>query len=125
MKYVTIQVPEGSMIIPPGARKEFIICAANLYNDGQKYIHEPKNVNLGFVTCGRRHHNCIAAFAKRVGFPYNERAEEIMRTEQQGFLTSTDRWVDRLEALQIARDAGQLITGDGNEKLGLFSEDLY
>lgn len=48
-----------------------------------------------------------------------------MRTEQQGFITNTDRWVDRLEALKIAKEANQLITGEGNEKLGLFSEDLY
>ena len=60
-----------------------------------------------------------------VGFPYDEKGLELMRTEQQGFITNTDRWVDRLEALKIAKEANQLITGDGNEKLGLFSEDLY
>ena len=30
-----------------------------------------------------------------------------------------------IEALKIAKQANQLITGDGNERLGLFSEDLY
>ena len=105
--------------------KEFILCAANYYNDGIKYDHSCKNIKTGFVICGRRHHNCIATFAKMVGFPYDEKGHELMRTEQQGFITNTDRWVDRLEALKIAKEANQLITGEGNESLGLFSEDLY
>ncbi len=106
-------------------KKEFILCAANYYDDGIENTHSCKNIKTGFVICGRRHHNCIATFAKMVGFPYDENGIKLMQTEQQGFITNTDRWVDRLEALKIAKEANQLITEEGNEKLGLFSEDLY
>lgn len=105
--------------------KEYILCAANRYDDGQKREFNPKNVRTGFVVCGRRHHNCISTFAQIVGFPYNDEAKRIMRTEVQGFITNTDRFVSRMEALKIAREANQIITEDGNDKIGLFSEDLY
>ena len=106
--------------------KEFIICAANYYNDGQKYEGQPLGTpTTGFVVCGRRHHNCIFIFAKIVGFPYDENGLRIMRTEVQGFLTNTNRFVTRKQALEIARNANQIITGEGNHRLGLFSEDLY
>lgn len=106
-------------------RPEYILCAANHYDDGKEYAHSPRNILTGFVICGRRHNNCIAIFAQMVGFPYDENGRKLQQTERQGFITSTNRFVDRHEALKIARAAGQLITGDGNENLGLFSEDLY
>jgi len=106
--------------------KEYILCAANYYNDGKKHTFSPRNIETGFVVCGRRHHNCIQTFAQIVGFPYDEKGLELMRTEEQGFLTNLDRYVDRLEALEIARNANQLLDGEGvNEKIGLFSENLY
>jgi len=105
--------------------KEYILCAANYYNDGNKNVHTCRNIKEGFVICGRRHHNCIAIFALMRGFPYSEESHKLMATEIQGFITNTDRFVDRLEALEIARAANQLITGEGNSRLGLFSEDLY
>ncbi len=39
--------------------KEYILSAANYYNDGKKHEHQPNNIEIGFVVCGRRHHNCI------------------------------------------------------------------
>ena len=105
--------------------KETILCAANHYDDGVHYSHSPLNIKSGFVICGRRHFNCIAIFAKMVGFPYDENGLKLMRTEEQGFITNTNRWVDRLEALEIAKAANQVITGEGNSNIGLFSEDLY
>lgn len=105
--------------------KEYILCAANHYDDGKENTHTCKNIKTGFVVCGRRHHNCISIFAKIVGFPYDEKGNELMKTEVQGFITNTDRFVDRLEALEIARAANQIITGEGNPHIGLFSEDLY
>lgn len=89
---------------------ERIICAANYYDDGQEHHHQPRNIKTGFVVCGRRHHNCIATFAMIVGFPYDERGRQLMNTEEQGFLTSTDMFVTRLKALEIARAAGQLFS---------------
>jgi hypothetical protein len=56
-----------------------------------------------------------------VGFPYDENGLKLMNTEEQGFLTNTDRFVDRKEAGQIAFDAGQI----KEETKRLFSEDLY
>ena len=105
---------------------EYIICAANYYNDGIEHHHQPRNIEIGFVVCGRRHHNCITTFAMIVGFPYDEKGIEVMRTEEQGFLTNTDRFVDRLEALEIARKANQLKPDERvNEVIGLYSENLY
>ena len=105
--------------------KEFIICAANYYDNGEEQSFSPRNTKTGFVVCGRRHHNCINIFSRIVGFPYDEKGLELLRTEVQGFLTNKDRFVTRLEALEIARESGQIITGEGNPVLGLFSEDLY
>ena len=102
-------------------KKEYILCAANHYDDGEKQIHGPKNIESGFVICGRRHHNCISVFAKMVGFPYDENGFKLMNTEEQGFLTNTDRFVSREEAAEIAFAAGQI----KEQTTRLFSEDLY
>lgn len=102
-------------------KKEYILCAANHYDDGEKQIHGPKNIESGFVICGRRHHNCISIFAKMVGFPYDEKGLKLMNTEEQGFLTNTDRFVSREEAAKIAFESGQI----KKETTRLFSEDLY
>ncbi len=108
--------------------KERILCAANYYNDGKVYTFKPKNVIKGFVVCGRRHHNCIHTFAQIVGFPYSPEAMVIHNTEIQGFLTNTDRFVDRKEAYKIAFEADQIIgpnKGYPENAIGLTSEDLY
>ena len=105
---------------------ERILVAANHYDDGIEHHGMPRNIKTGFVVCGRRHHNCIAMFALMVGFPYDERGLKLMNTEEQGFLTNTDRFVTRLEALEIAKNANQLKEDEGvNERIGLYSENLY
>ncbi len=108
--------------------EERILCAANYYQDGIVHGAQPKNISNGFITCGRRHHNCIGTFALIVGFPYNEKAHEIHRTEVQGFLTSTNLFVDRKEAYRIAFNANQIKgpnKGQQENSIGLTSEDLY
>lgn len=108
--------------------KERIICAANWYDDRVTRLHKPINITTGFVTCGHRHHNCINTFAQIVGFPYNEEAMDIHKTEVQGFLTNTNRFVDRKEAYKIAFEADQIIgpnKGCPENTIGLTSEDLY
>ena len=108
--------------------KEFILCAANYYQDGLIHVHQPKNISNGFITCGRRHHNCIGTFALIVGFPYTEEGHKIHNTEVQGFLTNTNLFVDRKEAFKIARDANQIQgpnKGQQENFIGLTSEDLY
>lgn len=99
--------------------REYILCSAIHYDDGKEYIHQPRNIATGFVICGRRHHNIINTLAQVFGRETKDRTG-------QGFLTNTDRFVDRKEAYIIAKNANQL-----NNKLHdqsnpqLISEDLY
>lgn len=99
--------------------KEYILCAAIHYVDeGCIYAHQPKNIKTGFVVTGRRHHNCFTTVSiLRDGKPYSG-VNKI-----QGFLTNTDRFVDRKEAYIIAKDAGQIL--NESSKPPLMSEDLY
>lgn len=101
---------------------EYILCAANYYNDGIEYAHSPTNIKTGFVVCGHRHHNCIQTFAQIVEFPYDNKALKLQRTEVQGFLTNKNRFVDREDAARIAFISGQ-IKDPNLEKL--YSENLY
>lgn len=101
--------------------KEYILCAANHYDDKKEHVFAPKNIKSGYVVCGHRHHNCITMFAMIVGFPYSHEAQILHNTEVQGFLTNTNRFVDRKEAGQIAFDAKQTDTLIKK----LHSEDLY
>lgn len=97
-------------------KPEYIICAAVWFMDGNKHVHQPNNIESGFVICGRRHHNCFYIASKLI-----EGYSEVKKTLVQGFLTSKDRFVDRKEAGKIAFDSKQL-----SELTNcLFSEDLY
>lgn len=77
-------------------------------------------IKEGDVVCSvpqpGRHHNVMRAMAA-VGVP-------IPIVGQQGFITSEGRFVNRFEAQDIARAAGQIIrkTGPIGE---LFSEDVW
>jgi hypothetical protein len=97
--------------------KEYILCAAIWYKNGKQHPHQPKNIDNGYVWCGRRHHNIINLRGSLIN--------EVTRKETsvQGFITSLDRFVDRVDANRIAIAAGQVIGNvEGDE---LFSEDLY
>lgn len=48
----------------------------------------------------------------------------ITQPDDQGFITSTGRFVGREEGCQIARAAGQILTKNGPENI-LFSEDMW
>jgi exopolysaccharide biosynthesis protein len=72
-----------------------------------------------------RHHTLMRAAEK------NGHRERI-NSEQQGFITSKGRFVRRVEAMQIARAAGQLIVRKSGYMGGevsmfdeLFSEDVW
>lgn len=97
--------------------KEYILCSAIHWDDGENYPHQPRNINTGLVICGRRHHNIIA-IKSRVGCAAFQKAEG-----KQGFLTNTDRFVDRKEALRIAILADQIEKATYGDQL--YSEDLY
>lgn len=93
---------------------QYILCAAIWFNDGKEYVHQPKNINYGFVVCGWRHHNCFAQ-----GRIFKVKLNKIEHT--QGFLTNDNKFVDRIEAAKIAHGAGQ--TNELKKKL--YSEDIY
>lgn len=63
-----------------------------------------------------RHHNIMHQMTY-LGIP--------MIGREQGFLTSEGEFVERLEALEIAKAAGQNPKMANAPYLGLFSEDLW
>jgi hypothetical protein len=87
--------------------RETIIRAAIFY-EGTIYSVPPPG----------RHHTVIQMMA-RDGFP-----DEAMRLQNQGFVTSTGRFVDRYEAARIARAAGQIIREPTPSDM-LTSEDVW
>jgi len=112
-------------------KKEFILCAANWYNDGKHYETGLNGPETGFVLCGHRHHSIIRLLpecpdynAKDEESPVNFRQPTDDYEVEQGFLTSTGRFVTREDALQIAIAAGQIDKGHYSDTM-LFSEDLY
>jgi hypothetical protein len=108
--------------------KEYIICAANHYNDDIIHIHQPINITSGFVIGGRRHHNCIYTFKLMMKDINREDIVKLMNKCIQGFITNTNRFVNRQEAYKIAFEANQIIgpnKGYATNIIGLTSEDLY
>jgi hypothetical protein len=106
-------------------KKEYILCAAIWYKDIplKKDIPQvlPKNCDRGLVVLGHRHGQCMWTMGSLTGLRSVENAEDGVGEYEQGFLTNTNRFVDREEGGQIAFDAGQ--TKD--LRATLFSEDLY
>lgn len=112
---------------PKNQTKEFIICSAIWFNDGNTHNHQPNNIKQGFVICGRRHHNCYSSLqstGKALGYDKTAVVKKGLQLEQketQGFLTNKDRFVDRTEAAAIAYEANQI---DKPIKY-LVSENIY
>lgn len=114
-------------------QKEFIICAAIWVNDGMVHEQQPSNVDIGFVICGRRHHNCYQTIKDLVG-DYNEYYKSLNMSDDdyrkhQGFITSLDRYVGRKEGWMIAKNNNQILFGltaseNGDDSI-LISENLY
>lgn len=83
------------------SEKEYILCASVWFDDGVvTYHHQPKNIKSGFVVSGRRHHNCF--------YTVSVFTDDPLSKATQGFLTNTNRFVDRKEAAKIAYEAGQV-----------------
>lgn len=102
--------------------EEYILCAAVLYEDGIVYDLRPDNIETGLVVCGRRHGDCYMTI---LGLK-PDYAETATERDNQGFMSSKNRYVDRVEAYQIAKAAGQLLMNlDEQEKPQLISENLY
>lgn len=108
---------------------ERILCAAIWYKEldkmSEKWVPEvegfirPKNIDRGIVICGYRHPSCmytmIAITGKRSVL--TECGEYV-----QGFLTSANRFVNRVEGAEIFKAEGKKLNYSTKE---LYSEDLY
>lgn len=116
--------------------KEFIVCAAIYINDNQIHDAQPKNIEIGFVIAGRRHHNCYQTIKDLTGQDINNRYLDFVKSltpeearKHQGFITSLDRYVDRKEAWKIAKENNQIVYGlsvsDNGDDSILISENLY
>lgn len=103
--------------------QERILCAAIHYPDMESPNPSFKNgYNVeGYVACGFRHVTVLHDTA------CNERVHGLFLPKEhvQGFLTSTNRFVDRKEAWVIAEKANQIVNRDAGLHEELFSENLY
>ena len=99
-------------------KQEYILCAAIHFDDGNKYSHQPKNIESGFVIAGRRQGNCFLTFTI---FDPKLLNKQNCKNEIQGFITSHDRFVNRKEAGQLAFKSKQI----DKPTECLISEDLY
>ena len=85
-----------------------VVCAANRFPDG-------------LILCGARHWDSLmCAQATALGIKGGN--------EEQGFIDQYGVFMDRKEAMQVAKDAGQAIDirfGCGGDELTLYSEGLY
>ena len=96
---------------------EYIMCAANYYDDGEGHTFQPYNIDKGFIICGWRHPNA--------GHSYLASNKDAKNWDNciQGFLTTKNRFLNRQEALELVIENGQ---HDGNILGGvLTSEDLW
>ncbi len=105
--------------------KEYILCAAIWYKEIplKKVINGvlPKNCDKGLVILGHRHGQCMWTIGSLLGLRTVTFAEDGTGEHIQGFLTNTNRFVDREEAAIIAFEAKQI----KELKETLYSEDLY
>lgn len=96
--------------------KEYISMSAIHIDDGKFHLlQEPYGITSGYVVGGFRHPYIMAA----IGIPEDEFNCTF------GFVTSYGRFVTRLEAVNIAVEAGQVKREDLNLEMGLYSEDIF
>lgn len=94
--------------------KERIVAAAHLYLNAHDEGDARAQPVIVSAPPPARHHNLFVAWG-RLGAP-----------DKSGFLTSTGRFVDRVEGLQIAKASGQPMIGHpSRHDTQLFSEDLW
>ena len=100
-------------------KQERILISAIWYKDLETSRIKPVNVDNGLVLCGFRHDDIISQM-----FSLGKRTVFVDVGEyEQGFLTSENRFVDRIEAKEIAIKSDQLIRNRSSDRL--FSEDLW
>lgn len=97
--------------MPIDNKEEYILCAALHIRDNITYREEP--VQTGFIILGYRHQDCYRIMIRMRKTLSNE----------EGFFTSKNKFVDREEAYVIAFGAGQIKYDSGSHSLT--SDDLY
>ena len=92
--------------------EEKIICSAVKFKDK--------------VWMGHRHGGAINAMHDALSYTMNRKEmNEAQVDRNQGFVTSTGRYVDRAEAWVIAENAGQILKREYQTKDCLYSEDVW
>jgi hypothetical protein len=109
---------------------ETILCAAIWYRDiPLKKLNipnqNPVNITEGAVFCGYRHPHCMYTMVAVTGIRSVENGENSIGYYEQGFLTSKNRFVRRVEALEIALKGNQVRNVADVRGNRLHSEDLY
>ena len=102
---------------------ERIYSAAIWYKDLPTAKYLPKNIDKGIVVEGHRHADIIRTVVNLLGKRTCQFGEDCAGESEQGFVTNTNRFVDRVEGLKIAREANQLINETPFSEL--YSEDIY
>lgn len=100
---------------------ERILCAAIWDTAGISCLPQGP-INLGgngFVVCGLRHCDCVQTLSLM------QDGVHIKQGCIHGFLTSKNRFVNRVEGLKIATKANQIVGEKHHPKDELCSEDLY
>jgi len=119
--------------------KEFIICAAIHVDDRKKHEEQPKGIDTGFIIAGRRHSDCYKTISSMISIiqekdlitiiQEEDVANDIMHLapdENQGFITSHNRYVNRHEGYKIAVANNQIWHNlSDKDQMILASEDLY
>jgi len=108
--------------------KEKILCAAIWYKELDSQTFFAKNIDKGLLVCGHRHSHCIDIVKTLAGLRTVRFGPDSVGETVQGFLTNTNRFVDRVEGYDIALKANQVNDRVSKRELGegcLFSEDLY
>ena len=88
--------------------EEKLVCAAIKYKKKFHLFYQ--------YVYGKNHGDCIVKFTE-LNLPS---AKRNLKAEKQGFWTTKGRFVDRIEAKQIALEAGQI--SDRYEREELYSE---
>ncbi len=104
---------------------ERILCAAIWYKDLPTQNMLAVNQDKGLLVCAHRHGQCIDIVKSLAGLRTVQFGPDAVGETVQGFLTDTNRFVDREEGLRIAKIANQVIDRLGASNTRLFSEDLY
>ena len=107
-------LPSGSDYDPP----ERIVCAANYYQAGNVIICGVRHGSLDMYSLFD-HAEDVCEFSFK---------DTLSDKEQQGFITSKYRFVDRKEAWKIAVEQKQIVRrvgGDDSDGGTLYSENLY